>query len=184
MVPAMRSRDEWALTWERSEELERQVPVPPPGLDVKAIVAPEQVHENAETKGEEAIRAAELPKLPELGAKEAGPLAAGWLAEIRPIMMDLSASAAVWWEHIMHHAEKAYQRWLEAGGEVECGTGRAGMAGKVPFLQGEVDDVSSGYGLQGLEDVSAWGASGEAELAQLPGGAEGGRCWQRLGRVA
>ena len=120
MVPAIRSRDEWALTWERSEELERQVPVPPPGLDVKAIVAPEQVHENvAETKGvmdswpedvkamlaagqlrEEAIRAAELPKLPELGAKEAGPLAAGdWLAEIRPIMMDLSASAALWWEH-------------------------------------------------------------------------------------
>ena len=52
MVPATRSRDEWALTWERSEELERQVPVPPPGLDVKAIVAPEQVHEKvAETKG-------------------------------------------------------------------------------------------------------------------------------------
>ena len=40
---------------------------------------------------EESIRAAELPKLPELGAKEAGPLAAGdWLAEIRPIMMTLA----------------------------------------------------------------------------------------------
>ena len=52
MVPAMRSGDEWTLTWDRSEEFEREVPVPPPGLDVKAIVAPEQVHENvAETKG-------------------------------------------------------------------------------------------------------------------------------------
>ena len=59
--------------------------------DVKAMLAAGQLRE-------EAIRAAELPKLPELGAKEAGPLAAGdWLAEIRPIMMDLSASAAVWW---------------------------------------------------------------------------------------
>ena len=104
-----------------------------PGFGCQGLVALEQVHKNAETKGvmdswpedvkamlaagrlrEEAIRAAELPKLPELGAKEAGPLAAGdWLAEIRPIMMDLSASAAVWWEHIMRHAEKAYQRWLD-----------------------------------------------------------------------
>ena len=72
--------------------------------DVKAMLAAGQFRE-------EAIRAAELPKLPELGAKEAGPLAAGdWLAEIKPIMMDLSTSAAVWWEHIMNNAERAYQK--------------------------------------------------------------------------
>ena len=57
MVPAMRSRDEWALTWERPEELERQVPVPPPGLDVKAIVAPEQVRENVGDQGGDGLLA-------------------------------------------------------------------------------------------------------------------------------
>ena len=45
--------------------------------DVKAMLAAGQLRE-------EAIRAAELSKLPELGAKEAGPLAAGGLVSGDP----------------------------------------------------------------------------------------------------
>ena len=54
-----------------------------------------------------------------------------------------------------------------AGGEA------AGMFGKRWSKAGLLLRVCSGYGLQGPDDVSAWGARGEAELAQLPGGAEG-----------
>ena len=135
MVPAPMTRNEWALTWERADAMVSEAPAPPPGLEGRADLDPEVVvsEKTGDVKGimdvwpedvkamlaagqfrEEAIRAAELPKLPELGAKEAGPLAAGdWLAEIKPIMMDLSTSAAVWWEHIMNHAERAYQKWLD-----------------------------------------------------------------------
>ena len=88
---------------------------------------------------EEAIRAAELPKLPELGAKEAALAAGDWLAEIKPIMMDLSTSAAVWWEHIMNHAERAYQKSLDMRpvDRLNVALEEPGWLGKYPFSRVE-----------------------------------------------
>ena len=93
MVPAPMTRNEWALTWERADAMVSEAPAPPPGLEARAGLDPEVVvsEKTGDVKGimdvwpedakamlaagqfrEEAIRAAELPKLPELGAKEAG----------------------------------------------------------------------------------------------------------------
>ena len=61
------------------------------------------------------MRSFDLPPLPGLVEGELGPLAAGdWLALITPMMKDLSATSAQWWDSVMEESTRAYELWLQS----------------------------------------------------------------------
>ena len=157
--------------------------MPPPGLEAKADLDPEVVvsEKTGDIKGISDVWPEDV--------KAAG----DWLAEIKPIMMDLSTSAAVWWEHIMNNAERAYQKWLDMRpvDRLNVAPEEPAYLAKYPFSRVEQrgaglllpgvasgtetggsvkkDVVSGRHGLQGAHNVSARGASREAEPPQLLG---------------
>lgn len=56
-----------------------------------------------------------LPKLPEPDVRNA-PLEAGdWIAQLTPLIGDVSTQAASWWSFVMSQVTKRYHSWLEAG---------------------------------------------------------------------
>lgn len=56
-----------------------------------------------------------LPKLVEPSVRNA-PLEAGdWIAQLTPLIGDVSSQAASWWSFAMDQVTSRYQRWLEAG---------------------------------------------------------------------
>eukprot|EP00435_Cladocopium_sp_Y103_P012021 s2557_g3.t1 len=54
-----------------------------------------------------------LPKLPEIGSKNAGLEAGDRLAHIRPQIADVSSRAMVWWDELMRVTMERYHQWLE-----------------------------------------------------------------------
>ena len=56
-----------------------------------------------------------LPKLVEPSVRNA-PLEAGdWIAQLTPLIGDVSSQAASWWHYVMEQVTNRYQQWLEAG---------------------------------------------------------------------
>ena len=79
---------------------------------VVASLATETILHHQITEG---MRSFDLPPLPGLVEGELGPLAAGdWLALITPMMKDLSATSAQWWDSVMEESTRAYELWLQS----------------------------------------------------------------------
>ena len=56
-----------------------------------------------------------LPVLVEPSAAQASIRAGDWITEVIPLVGDVAARAASWWEKVLASAEGAYKRWLMAG---------------------------------------------------------------------
>ena len=56
-----------------------------------------------------------LPVLVEPSAAQASIRAGDWITEVTPLVGDVAARAASWWEKVLASAEGAYKRWLMAG---------------------------------------------------------------------
>eukprot|EP00435_Cladocopium_sp_Y103_P074379 s159_g48.t1 len=63
---------------------------------------------------QEALRSTNpnMPKLPAPSSKNASVEVTDWLAEIRPLIGDLSTRASSWWDRTMQETMHTYQRWL------------------------------------------------------------------------
>ena len=55
-----------------------------------------------------------LPKLPQSGQKYSSVDASDWLAEVRPLIGDLSTMSSVWWDLTLKHVMKSYNQWISA----------------------------------------------------------------------
>lgn len=94
-----------------------QPPPPPPWSSTK---------DEGEDEERDSLKAIPivLPKLVEPSVQNA-PLEAGdWIAQLTPLIGDVSAQAASWWSFVMGQVTSRYQSWLEAGPleklKVEC----------------------------------------------------------------
>ena len=56
-----------------------------------------------------------LPLLVEPSAAQASIRAGDWITEVTPLVGDVAARAASWWDKVLASAEGAYKRWLMAG---------------------------------------------------------------------
>eukprot|EP00435_Cladocopium_sp_Y103_P063713 s785_g25.t1 len=63
---------------------------------------------------QEALRSTNptMPKLPAPSSKNASVEVTDWLAEIRPLIGDLSTRASSWWDRTMQETMHTYQKWL------------------------------------------------------------------------
>ena len=55
-----------------------------------------------------------LPKLPLLGQRHSSVDASDWLAEVRPLVGDLSTMSSLWWDLTLKHVMKSYNQWISA----------------------------------------------------------------------
>ena len=53
-----------------------------------------------------------LPKLPEEGSHKAALCCGDWVAEITPLVHDVSSHAGPWWTQLMQHVGQVYKKWL------------------------------------------------------------------------
>ena len=88
------------------------MPAPPP---------PPPVVEGHDGKGkeeweEETLRSVPItfPKLPEAGSRTAALEAGDWLAQLAPLVGDVSQKAAAWWGRVMELCMELYRSWLTA----------------------------------------------------------------------
>ena len=57
----------------------------------------------------------QLPSLPQHTGKDTGLVCGDWLAQIRPLLGDMSSGALEWWDEMMEVVLRRYHQWLEAG---------------------------------------------------------------------
>ena len=55
-----------------------------------------------------------LPQLPEAHMQHASLEAGDWLTQVRPLIADVSGSAAEWWARVEKETAQAYQQWLNS----------------------------------------------------------------------
>lgn len=55
-----------------------------------------------------------LPQLPEAHMQHASLEAGDWLTQVRPLIADVSGSAAEWWARVEKETAQAYQQWLSS----------------------------------------------------------------------
>ena len=55
-----------------------------------------------------------LPQLPEAHMQHASLEAGDWLTQVRPLIADVSGSAAEWWVRVEKETAQAYQQWLNS----------------------------------------------------------------------
>ena len=82
--------------------------------------APELEHRGVESVGEakeESLRSVPItiPSLVPPDAKNAALEAGDWLAQLRPLVGDVAASATKWWDDLMLATNQAYHTWLSLG---------------------------------------------------------------------
>ena len=53
-----------------------------------------------------------LPRLPEEDAHQAALKYSDWIAEITPLVHDVSSFAGQWWKQLMEHVGQVYKQWL------------------------------------------------------------------------
>ena len=84
--------------------------------DGRAREAPEGERTTWEER-DEALRQVPitLPKLTEPGGKTSMLDAGDWLAQLRPLVSDVSGGALRWWDNLMEQTMTAYRRWLSVG---------------------------------------------------------------------
>ena len=86
-------------------------PPPPPPLPVGA-----SGRRGREEMEDEALRSVPItfPKLPEATSKTAALEAGDWLAQLAPLVGDVSQKAAAWWSRVMELCMGLYKSWLTA----------------------------------------------------------------------
>ena len=96
-------------------------PPPPRPPAMPAPPPPPPVVEGHDGKGkeeweEETLRSVPItfPKLPEAGSRTAALEAGDWLAQLAPLVGDVSQKAAAWWGRVMELCMELYRSWLTA----------------------------------------------------------------------
>ena len=89
---------------------QQPVPPPPPWEPPVAREKPKMEVED------EALRSVPIifPKLPEATSRTAALEAGDWLAQLAPLVGDVSQRAATWWSGIMSRCMELYRQWLTA----------------------------------------------------------------------
>ena len=77
---------------------------------------PSEGRRKGEEQEEEALRSVPIvfPKLPEASSSTAGLEAGDWIAQLAPLVGDISHRAATWWSRVLARCMGLYKVWLEA----------------------------------------------------------------------
>ena len=108
-----------------------------------------------------------LPRLPEEGAHQAALKCGDWIAEITPLVHDVSSFAGQWWNQLMEHVGQVCKQWLLASDpltrlavEVETMPNQpGGLSEKSALLKGLQSPAPATNAADAIEKLRGWNRS-------------------------
>ena len=75
-----------------------------------------RMRKGVEDRTEDALRSfpITLPKLVDPGSKHSALHAGDWIAQVKPLIPDVSSRAGEWWDKVVEETMRCYMRWFEA----------------------------------------------------------------------